>query len=299
MLSAAEQIFVVSLLWLLFRRLRFKKRTHKCWVKSRNASRATNGAYHCLVTHLRFFDSQGFFSYLRMSPTTFENLYRLVAPRICHPWADRSASVDRRPEISPQERIVVTIRYLATGNSQTCMAFEFHMGNSIVCAIIRETCDALWEALRTEYVKCPSSEDEWKTVGQNFANRWNFPHCLGAIDGKHVLIQAPSNSGSSFFNYKGTHSIVLLAVVDANYKFIYVDVGNYGRQSDGGTFSRSSLTTAMEKGTLSLPLPSLLLNDIEAPYVFVGDEAFPLKKNLMRPYPGRNLPEDQAIFNYK
>ena len=234
-----------------------------------------------------------------MSPTTFENLYRLVAPRICHPRADRSASVDRRPEISAQERIVVTIRYLATGNSQTSMAFEFHMGNSIVCAIIRETCDALWEALRTEYVKCPSSEDEWKTVGQNFANRWNFPHCLGAIDGKHVLIQAPSNSGSSFFNYKGTHSIVLLAVVDANYKFIYVDVGNYGRQSDGGTFSRSSLATAMEKGTLSLPLPSLLLNDIEAPYVFVGDEAFPLKKNLMRPYPGRNLPEDQAIFNYR
>ena len=131
MLSAAEQIFVVSLLWLLFTRLRSKKRTRKCWVKSRNASLATNGAYHCLVTHLRFFDSQRFFSYLRMSPTTFKNLRRLVAPRICHPRAYRSASVDRRPEISAQERLAVTIRYLATGNSQTSTASQVFL--SPVC----------------------------------------------------------------------------------------------------------------------------------------------------------------------
>ena len=103
-----------------------------------------------------------------------------------------------------------------------------------------------------------------------------------------------------FYNYKGTHSIVLLAVVDANYRFIYIDVGNYGRQSDGGILSHSTFGKSLDDGTLGLPPTSQISANFHLPYVFVvGDEAFPLKSNVLRPYPGRHLPVAEATFIYR
>ena len=83
-------------------------------------------------------------------------------------------------------------------------------------------------------MQVPKTEEEWKRISTEFSSRWNFPHCVGAMDGKHIAIKCPANSGSNFYNYKNFFSIVLFAIVDADYKFLYVDVGRNGRISDGG-----------------------------------------------------------------
>nr|CAH7721904.1 unnamed protein product [Callosobruchus chinensis]CAH7741594.1 unnamed protein product [Callosobruchus chinensis] len=135
------------------------------------------------------------------------------------------------------------------------------------------------------------SLEQWQKIEEGFRTKWNYPNCVGAIDGKHVVFEKPPNTGSQFYNYKKEFSIVLLALVDADYRFITVDVGGYGRNSDVGIFRSSQLGKKLLSNQLNLPEPK----------VIVGDEAFPLLRNVMRPYPGALTGNNQEnrIYNYR
>ena len=133
-----------------------------------------------------------------------------------------------------------------------------------------------------------------------FEEKWNFPHYIGAMDGKHFTIKCPINAGSTYFNYKHFNSIVLMAIVDADYKFIYVDVGCNGRVNDAGIFARSEIRNLLDSNKLLIPPPTPLADRVNpVPYVIVGDEAFPLKPFLLQPYPSRQLNLSKRIFNYR
>lgn len=205
---------------------------------------------------------------------------------------------------------------MSQGVSPRFLASSYKMGKTTVRRIILETCDVLWNVLSI-YVAKPNSVD-YKIIATEFAEKWDLPHCIGAIDGKHVNIQAPPKSGSNFCNYKKNFSIVLLAVCDANYTFTDICVGAYGSQSDGGkckiwvlyihmydTFFKGILRESkfgkqLFEGKLPIPKETNLPNSSKiCPYFFVGDAAFPLRTNLMRPYPGKALSEYKEIFNYR
>lgn len=105
------------------------------------------------------------------------------------------------------------------------------------------------------------------------------------------MIQNPDNSGSLY--YKGTFSIVLFAVVDAKYCYHIIDAGSYERTSDVRTLANSPFVNILRRGILGLPDDTLLPGAEHLgpqPHVFVADEAFPLHRDLMRPFPGTILP---------
>lgn len=130
--------------------------------------------------------------------------------------------------------------------------------------------------------------------------RWNWHNCCGALDGKHIRIKKPHNSGSLYYNYKGFFSVVLLALVDGDYKFIWAHVGSNGSSSDCGIFNESELETGLRERTVGFPDPRPFPHDDRPiPYALVGDDAFPLRTFLMKPYSARYLTHDERIFNYR
>eukprot|EP00112_Aurelia_sp_Birch-Aquarium-sp1_P010844 Seg230.5 transcript_id=Seg230.5/GoldUCD/mRNA.D3Y31 product="Protein ALP1-like" protein_id=Seg230.5/GoldUCD/D3Y31 len=150
------------------------------------------------------------------------------------------------------------------------------------------------------YLKVPSTEEEWLAIAKKFYERWQFPNCIGAIDGKHIVMQPPGDAGSKYYNYKHMHSIVLMAVAGPDYECIYADVGTNGRVSDDGIWNKSNLCQRIENGEISLPPPRCLpLGVKEIPYALVADDAFALKPNVMKPYPQAGLDEAKRIYNYR
>nr|XP_029717129.1 protein ANTAGONIST OF LIKE HETEROCHROMATIN PROTEIN 1-like [Aedes albopictus] len=233
-----------------------------------NQNRREDGEFYRLYSDLREFPEK-FRSYTRMDMETFDFILDMIKAKLLKDWTN----FNKQP-IFPCERLIVTLRHLATGSSYTTHGFSFRMGRATVAAIVRETCQVLWEVLQPIYMP-PPTEQMFRTVAEGFWTRWNFPNCVGAIDGKHIRIQCPAGAGSLYYNYKQYHSIVLQAVADSNCKFLMVEVGGYGKQSDGGTFNASDMFRMMNEGTLNVP-PVTALPDpdlpTKMPHVFVGDE---------------------------
>uniref|UniRef100_A0A2H8TW77 Putative nuclease HARBI1 n=2 Tax=Melanaphis sacchari TaxID=742174 RepID=A0A2H8TW77_9HEMI len=136
-------------------------------------------------------------------------------------------------------------------------------------------------------------------IASDFEEKWQFPHCLGAIDGKHVQIIPPKNSGSKYYNYKKTHSIVLMAIANAHCEFIYCDVGTNGRISDGGVINNTIFYERLVNNQLDIPAPEPVSFDLDLEYVFVGDDAFAMRPDLIKPYSRVSLNNERRICNYR
>ena len=90
-----------------------------------------------------------------------------------------------------------------------------------------------------------------------------------------------------FYNYKDLFYVVLMAVADTHYHFMYVDTGSYGKDCGSTVFKRSTLWTSIQTNMLELPLSGTEGSSV--PHFFVGDEGIPLNRNILRHFGGSNL----------
>lgn len=123
-------------------------------------------------------------------------------------------------------------------------------------------------------------------------------NCGGCIDGKYIHICQPARSGALYYyNYKNFYSVVLMANVNHNYELIYVDVGKQGRISDGGVVQLTKFYKRLQNQTLNLLKPTEYGENLN--FVFIIDEAFALKEQVLKPFPQKSLNYERRIYNFR
>ncbi|XP_011858435.1 PREDICTED: uncharacterized protein LOC105555991, partial [Vollenhovia emeryi] len=249
-----RRLLLLSLSYI--RRKKNKRNTSKrrFWVHPILQLKQQQGDWHNLVREMQLQNDETYFNYMRIPPTMFNYILSRIEPLIT------KQETNFRVPILAAARLSMTLRYLASGDGLQSIALNYRTGRSTTSRIVKETCEAIWEMFHKE-VLFTVSENGWREVAHEFQERWNFPNCIGALDGKHVAV--------------------------------------IGRHSDGGIFKNSIMGQRFYNNTMNLPHPSAISTRHTVPYVITADEAFQLNTFTMRPYPSKNLTKNQRTFNYR
>lgn len=278
------------------RRRRLRRRVvRNIWVRDWIRRRPELGLYDRLMVELRNEDPQAFKNFMRMPPEMFDEVVARLTPVLT------KKTTRWRAPLEPGLKVALTLRHLASGAKYRDMQYGWRVPHNTISLVVREVCAAIVDVYREELLKQPQSEEDWQEITDNWFRRWNFPHVIGAIDGKHVACRAPANSGSEYYNYKGFFSVILLAVVTSDYKFIWIDVSGKGSTSDAHLYNASALKEGLQNNDfVGFPKPAPIPGDSQPiPYFLVGDDAFALRTYMMKPYGNKEMTRKQRIFNYR
>ncbi|BET03398.1 Hypothetical protein NTJ_16216 [Nesidiocoris tenuis] len=287
----------VLALCLLLARRRYRRKTEprRWWVNPSMAQQAAQNAFGPRFALIRQ-EPEKFMIHYGMSVASFDALLTAVKPAIS------KVNTQMRDCVSAEEKLAATLRYLRTGSTCRELQKEFIMGRSTLSIALKAVCLAIYNALKTQYMKEPKRED-WLTISEGFEEKTGFPHCVGAIGAKYIRIKTPWGPEKDFFKFKKSFCIALIGVVDHNHQFSFIDVGGNREETEGNLLKATEFGDKIYSYNLDLPLAQPLRSDPNGaalPFIFVN-EVFPESGHILRPYSRTSNYQSQAsaIFNEK
>ncbi|CAB3997762.1 Hypothetical predicted protein [Paramuricea clavata] len=232
----------------------------------------------------------------RVSRPTFT----FILDRIRH--AIQHKTVNEEP-ISPECRLGICLYRLARGDYYYTIAEMVGLGVATVCLIVKEVTEAiianLWNLSVEQHM--PRTKEDFEGKILDMEELWQFPFCWAAIDGCHIPIKCPAGgleACKKYHNFKNFYSVVLMAMVDSNYRFVWASCGFPGNSHDLIIFQSTELwNNITEKG--AIPNIGQTVGTTTIYPLILGDSAFPLQSWLMKPYTNAVLTNEQKNFNYR
>ncbi|XP_066589735.1 putative nuclease HARBI1 [Prorops nasuta] len=222
-----------------------------------------------------------FKSHFRLSKATFEALLEKIGSCLLQ--------TPDGPKIMPFKQLAITLWVLGNQEVYRSVSDRFNMAKSTIWKCVFNVAHVL-QNHRAEYIKWPEEHQLMQNVNK-FAEISNFPGVVGAVDGCHIQISAPTENPNSYINRKGFHSIVLQGICDPHRKFIDVFIGYCGSVHDARIWQLSKIKHAIDSNPQRyFPENTHLL----------GDSAYPISKTLLVPYRDNgHLSDIQTNYNRK
>ena len=207
------------------------------------------------------------------------------------------------PPISPECRLGICLYRLARGDYFYTIAEMVGLGVATVCSIVKEVTEAIIANLWNLSVKqhMPETKEDFERKILDMEELWQFPSCWGAIDGCHIPIKCPSGglqASKEFHNFKNFYSVVLMAIVDSNYRFVWASCGFPGNSHDSIIFQSTELWSNITEKD-AIPNIGQTVDKIIIYPLLLGDSAFPPQTWMMKPYTNAVLTKQQTNFNYR
>ncbi|XP_060590666.1 uncharacterized protein LOC132745720 [Ruditapes philippinarum] len=210
------------------------------------------GLYDRLMVELRNEDPRAFQNFMRMPPAMFDEIVQRLTPALSKETTNWRAPLD------PGLKVALSLRHHASGAKYREMQFGWKVPHNTISLVLRVVCAAIVDEFRHGLLAPPQTAAEWRQISDNWMNSWNFPHVIGAIDSKHIACKSPANVRSDYFNFKGFFSVILLAVVTSDYKFLWIDVSGKGSSSDVHIYNASDLREGLQNNDI-IGFPQLYL----------------------------------------
>ena len=233
---------------------------------------------------------------LRISRGTFQHILNHIRHLLTRENINEAS-------ISPEERLAICLYRLGRGDYYHTISQMLGLGIATICIIVSEVShglvSCLWANKVTKHL--PTTEEMFINKMVDMEELWQFPYCWAAVDGCHIPIKCPPGgleSCKEYHNFKNFYSVVLMAFVDAKYRFIWASCGFPGNSHDAVVLQSTDLWQQMKEGDF-IPKIGKEVHGKTVPPLILGDSAFPFQTWLIKPYTNAVLTPKQLYFNYR
>jgi hypothetical protein len=203
-----------------------------------------------------------------------------------------------RTSIPVNQRIACALYTLGSSSELRTISHLFGIGKSTARGILHEFCSVVVNLFFKSIIKFPYSQNEIKATIDGFQKKCSYPQCLGALDGTHIPIKPPLGQETDYYNYKKYHSVIMLATVDSDLLFTYVNIGAPGRCNDASIFNRCILSEIIEDPIYANQF--MMVNNTKIQSHLIADSAFALSRTVLKPFADRaGMPNSHSTFNYR
>ena len=200
-------------------------------------------------------------------------------------------------------RLAICLYKLSRGDYNYTISEMTGVGESTVICIVNEVSQAIVENLWKKFISnlFPKNQGDFSNMMGEMDSEWQFSFAFSAIDGSHLLMKCLSGAPEAmkqYKNFRNFYSVILLALVDPKYRFIWASVCAPGNTHDSTLFQSTSLWEKITAGSI-LPQLVLEIEDQAIPPLILGDGAFPVRTWIIKPYGDAIVNEQKRYLNYR